>query len=64
MVSDIDTSKLGTYRVELNDGQKLEAWFNPSTGHWKEGGKEIGFMGLIHEQKIISAEYLGDYYEC
>lgn len=62
-MSDIDLSKTGTYQIVLDDGQAMDAWFNPQTSHWIKDGKEIGFGYVFFaNSRLVSAEFLGEYY--
>ena len=56
----MNLEKKGFYKVVLEDGEKLKAWYNPLTGHWldKKLKEEIGFSIHINSKTIVDAKFI------
>ena len=60
-MNNIMLDETGFYEIELEDEQKLEAWYNVKTNHWFYNDKEIGFGADIYHTKLIKAKYLREF---
>ena len=59
MFNVIELQQIGDYDV-VTQNHHVTAWYNPSSGHWIIDNKEVGFLGIIFDEKIISVEFIGE----